>query len=432
MKRVGILILLAIVCCSPAHHNANNVLSTGPPESVGFSPKGLERIDDALNKWVADGWTNGAVAMIVRNGKVVYYKAVGDNDVETRAPMKTDGIFRIASQTKAITSVAAMMLFEEGKFSLDDPVSKFIPSFANTVVLEKFNEADTTFTSVKSNRQVTIRDLMTHTSGLAYYHPLYSKAKLEVGFDVQGDGLPAAMQRLSQLPLMHQPGERLTYGLSTDVLGYLVQIWSGRTLDKFFTEQIFGPLDMHDTYFNLPQGKSGRLVNLYLIDSTGMRKAQVSNGAEVNFPLKPKSYFSGGSGLSSTIYDYAIFLQMLLNLGEYNGQRLLKPATVQLMTTNQIGNLPVPEWDPMLGVNGFGLGFCVVNDKGSALVAGDAGTYSWGGGFTTTYWVDPNRGIIGQLYRQMEGQHIEDVDHEFKSLVYHAIQSDESSPRTEK
>ena len=421
------MILVSIgISCSSTHEGVHGVLTSGDPETEGFSHLRLQRIDTALNKWVDDGWMNGAVAMIVRDGRIVYFKSVGYNDVETKTPMKNDGIFRIASQTKAITSVAAMMLFEEGKFSLDDPVSKFIPSFADTRVLEKFNKADSTFTSVSASRQITIRDLMVHRSGLTYYHPLYAGSHLEVGFDVEGEKLSAAMQRLSQLPLMHQPGERFTYGLNTDVLGYLVEIWSGKSLDEFFSERIFGPLAMQDTYFNLPGEKSARLVNMYVVDSTGMRKAQESHGADVNFPLKKKTYFSGGSGLCSTISDYAIFLQMLLNEGVYNEQTLLLPATVRLMVTDQIGDIPVPDWDPMLGVNGFGLGFCIVNQKGSTLVAGDVGTYSWGGGFTTTYWVDPHQRIIGQLYRQMEGRHIEDIDHEFKSLVYAAIQSSES------
>jgi CubicO group peptidase (beta-lactamase class C family) len=288
-------------------------------------------------------------------------------------------------------------------------------------VLDKFNDKDTTYTSVPAKRQITIRDLLTHTSGIGYAqigskeaNAIYLKNKITAGLDVSNDELSAAMKRLGSLPLMHQPGERWTYGLNVDLLGYLVEIWSGVTLEQFFSERIFKPLDMKDTYFNLPEDKANRLVNFFMEDSTGLKKSEKVLGGDMNFPLHKKSYFSGGGGLSSTIYDYAVFLQMMLNEGEYNGKRLLGRNTVRMMTMNQIGDL-------MLGDSKFGLGFSIVTEKGSSLFPHRVGTYSWGGAFSTTYWVDPKEKMVVLLYRQMWGAHGSDIDQTFKVLVYQGI-----------
>jgi len=374
-----------------------------------------------MQDWVEKGWINGAVGLIIRNGKIAHYKSVGYNDLETKTALDKEGIFRIASQTKAITSVAVMMLYEEGKFLLEDPVSKFIPSFSNAQVLDKFNDKDTTYTTIPAKRQVTIRDLLTHTSGIGYAqigskeaNSIYAKNKITAGLDVYEGTLADAMTRLGTLPLMHQPGQQWTYGLNVDLLGRLVEIWSGMTLEEFFNERIFKPLDMKDTYFNVPEEKANRLVNFFMEDSTGLKKFEKALGGDMNFPIRKKTYFSGGGGLSSTIYDYAVFLQMLLNGGEYNGKRFLSRNTVRMMTMNQIGDLN-------LGDNKFGLGFAIVSEKGSSMMPHQAGTYSWGGAFSTTYWVDPKENMVVLLYRQMWGSHDDTVDQAFKVLVYQAI-----------
>ena len=422
MKRfIPILLsLLLIFSCSTQTEKKSKAISQTAPESAGFSSQRLARLDSTMNDWVSKGWINGAVGLVIRHGKIAYYKAKGYNDLETKTPLDKEAIFRIASQTKAITSVAVMMLYEEGKFLLEDPVSKFIPSFANANVLDKFNDKDTTYTTLPAKRQITIRDLLTHTSGLGYAtigskeaNSIYAKNNITAGLDVSNDELSAAMTRLGSLPLMHQPGERWTYGLNTDLLGYLVEVWSGMTLEDFFTERIFKPLGMKDTYFNVPQEKANRLVNFFMEDSTGLKKQQKVLGGDMSFPLRKKTYFSGGGGLSSTIYDYAIFLQMMLNSGEYNGTRLLSRNTVRLMTMNQIGDLNLDE-------NKFGLGFGVVTEKGSSLLPHQAGTYWWGGAFATIYWVDPKEDMVVLLYRQMWGSH-SDVEDKFKALVYQAI-----------
>ena len=414
------LLLLVVFSCSTNTEKLSRTITQTTPEAAGFSPQRLARLDSSMNNWVKDGWINGAVALVIRHGKIAYYKSSGYNDLDTKTPLDKEGIFRIASQTKAITSVAVMMLYEEGKFLLEDPVSKFIPSFANANVLDKFNDKDTTYTTLPAKRQITIRDLLTHTSGLGYAtigsteaNSIYAKNNITAGLDVSNDELSAAMTRLGSLPLMHQPGERWTYGLNTDLLGYLVEVWSGMTLEDFFTERIFKPLGMKDTYFNVPQEKANRLVNFFMEDSTGLKKQQKVLGGDMSFPLRKKTYFSGGGGLSSTIYDYAIFLQMMLNSGEYNGIRLLSRNTVRLMTMNQIGDLNLDE-------NKFGLGFGVVTEKGSSLLPHQAGTYWWGGAFATIYWVDPKEDMVVLLYRQMWGSH-SDVEDKFKSLVYQAI-----------
>ncbi|NDE78710.1 MAG: class A beta-lactamase-related serine hydrolase [Chitinophagaceae bacterium] len=255
--RLGLLALLQVTLCVSVLQ-AQKIEWNSTPLAAGFSQDRLKVIDARLNEWVEKGWMQGATALIIRNGKVVYHKAVGYNDLEAKVPLKKDDIFRIASQTKAITSVAIMILFEEGKLLLDDPVSKYIPAFRKQQVLASFNEADTSYTTVPAKSDITIRQLLTHTSGLGYAqigskesNAIYAKSNLTAGIGVVGDDLLSAMNRLAKLPLMHQPGERWTYGLNTDLLGCLVEVISGKTLDQFFKERIFEPLGMQDTYFTI-------------------------------------------------------------------------------------------------------------------------------------------------------------------------------------
>jgi CubicO group peptidase (beta-lactamase class C family) len=426
MKKYTLILgLQLIISCTLKTENSNQGITPSTPEAAGFSSERLARLDSSMNDWVRRGWMNGAVTLVIRNGKIAHYKSFGDNDPSARTPLDKEGIFRIASQTKAITSVAVMMLYEEGKFLLEDPVSKFVPSFANATVLNKFNDKDTTYTTVPAKRAVTIRDLLTHTSGIGYAqigsneaNSIYAKNKITAGLDVSNDELSAAMTRLGPLPLMHQPGERWTYGLNIDLLGYLVQIWSGMTLEDFFNQRIFEPLGMHDTYFNVPAEKAARLVNFFIEDSTGLKKPEKVFGGQMNYPLRKKSYFSAGGGLSSTIYDYGVFLQMMLNGGSYNGKRLLARNTVRMMTMNQIGNLPGP--DPS-SEDKFGLGFEVVSEKGSSMFPQQEGTYGWGGAFATTYCVDPKEKMVVLLYRQLWAAHNREIEQKFKVLVYQAI-----------
>ncbi len=423
MKKLLIISLATVFLVFLA--SAQKIMPFTTPEAAGFSSERLKRLDREMNEWAQKEWMQGGVALIIRNGKVAYYKAAGYNNLDTKSAMQKEAIFRIASQTKAITSVAMMMLFEEGKFLLDDAVSKYIPAFKKQQVLDKFNAADTTYTTTPAKSEITIRQLFTHTSGLGYAqigskesNAIYAKNNLTAGIGVQDNKLLDAMNRLGKLPLMHQPGEKWTYGLNSDLLGCLVEVISGMTLDDFFRTRIFEPLGMKDTYFWVPYSKMSRLVKLYREDSTGhLVKAEdkMLNGpVGPDYPLINSTYYSGGAGLSSTIFDYAIFLQMLLNNGVYDGKRLLSRNSVRLMTMNQIGDLS-------RGDDKFGLGFQIVSEKGSGRTPAQAGTYSWGGAFATSYWVDPKEKIVLLFYRQLQGSTHGDVVEKFRALVYQAI-----------
>lgn len=426
MKHILSLLLLFSVQWVFAQQKIYPVLQPGRPEAVGFSPERLARIDSNINQWVRNGRLNGAVALIVRNGKIVYHKGFGHDDSAKTRAIRNDDIFRIASQTKAITSVAVMMLFEEGKFLLDDPVSRYLPEFAKPVVLDKFNPADSSYTTVPAKSEITIRQLLTHTSGIGYAqigskeaNALFSKADVTAGIGVEtGRMLAADMKKVGKLPLMHQPGERFTYGLNTDVLGYLVEVVSGMSLDRFFKTRIFEPLGMKDTYFYLPAAKHQRLVSLYRETDGKLNRVDAEiqqNGAFlINYPATAGTYYSGGAGLSSTALDYAIFLQMLLNGGTYNGKRLLAPHTVRMMIMNQIGDLA-------RGANKFGLGFGITTEAGSAQLPTPEGVFEWGGAFSTTYWADPKENLIGIFYRQLWGSTFGEAANKFKVLVYSAL-----------
>lgn len=426
-KNVIVSVAILLLFIAPVWAQKADVLTTSDPDAAGFDANRLNRLDVAMNDWANKQWMNGGVALIAKDGKIAWYKAIGYNDIDKKEKLKSDGIFRIASQTKAITSVAIMMLYEEGKLLLTDPVSKYIPTFSKQTVLDKFNPADSTYTTVPSKRDVTIKDLLTHTSGLGYAQigskeakAIYAKSKITAGLGVKDETLLSAMTKLGNLPLMHQPGLHFTYGLNVDVLGCIVEIVSGGTLDDFFQSRIFKPLGMRDTYFALPKKKASRLVNLYSENSEGKLitgSNNLLNGpTAANYPLLNSTYYSGGAGLSSTVYDYAIFLQMLLNGGEYNGNRILGRSSVRMMTMNQIG-------DVNMGDNKFGLGFEIETVEGSTKTPSNVGTFSWGGAFSTSYWVDPKEHIVLLFYRQLQNGSHGDVVEKFKALTYQALKN---------
>ncbi len=429
MKRVLLYLWLSgmAYCTTFGQAEMHPVISATSSTVSGMAPDRLLRIDKLLQESLDNKWTNAVVALVVRNGSVAYYKSFGHDDIDNRKPMPKDGIFRIASQTKAITSVAIMILYEEGKLLLDDPISKYIPEFKNPKVLDKFYEKDTTYTTVPAKREITVRDLLTHTSGISYaqigegeLNSIYYKNKISCGLGLEMKLLSTDIKKLGTLPLLHQPGEKFTYGLNVDVLGYLVEVLSGMSLDEFFQKRIFEPLGMKDTYFYLPSEKQSRLVNLYLVSTDGsLRKSpgyfEVNGERLKDYPKAKGIYFAGGTGLSSTIWDYAIFLQMLLNDGEYNGSRILSRNGVRMMTMNQIGDLNN-------GLYKFGLGFEIVTEQSSSLLPVQHGSYSWGGAFSTAYWVDPKEKIVGLLFKQLwDDQHENELRDKFKVLVYQAI-----------
>jgi CubicO group peptidase (beta-lactamase class C family) len=417
--QAGMLILFFACSCTQTSN-----LKEAAPGTVKVSADRLVRIDRMLQQSIDSGWIAGAIGFIARDGKIIYNKSFGVNDLETKTPMRSDDIFRIASQTKAITSVALMTLFEEGKFLLDDPISKYIPEFLNPTVLDKFNEKDTTYSTFPAKREISIRDLLTHTSGIDYagigsdkMRAIYAKAGVPAGFVSEKILLAEKIKILGKLPLVHQPGERFTYGLNVDVLGYLIEVLSGENLDQYLRNHLFVPLGMNDTYFYLPSAKAGRLVkvitedqNHHLINVPATGIGSVS----VNYPLADGSYYSGGAGLSSTVKDYAIFLQMLLNKGEYNGKRILSRRTVELITSNQIGELN-------LGTDKFGLGFDITTAAGQARNGVSEGSFSWGGIFGTIYWADPKESLVCLMYIQQLPLSHSEIQEKFRVLVYQTL-----------
>lgn len=419
-KHYSILSVLLLILVAFSCKQKPVEFTESDPSAVNMSAERLSGIDNVIQQYIDSGWIEGAVGFIARDGKIVYDKAFGRSDAESDRALSKDDIFRIASQTKAITSVAVMTLFEQGKFLLDDPVSKYIPEYAHPVVLDKFNEKDTTFTTVPAKDEITIRDLLTHTSGIEYagigsptMRAIYAKYDIPGEFGSAGVRIGDKMRTLGKIPLLHNPGERFTYGLNVDVLGYLVEVWSGETLDQYFHNHIFSPLGMNDTYFYIPQEKAGRLVKV--ITEDGNRKLINASGSFVSYPLLTNgTYYSGGAGLSSTVKDYGIFLQMMLNGGEYKGARILAPRTVELMTTNQIGDL-------FVGKDKFGLGFEITTEAGQTQLGISKGSFSWGGYFGTTYWADPEKKIVGLLFINQSPLTHGDIQNKFKAMVYQAI-----------
>ena len=386
----------------------------------------LGRIDLAISTEIEAGEIPGAVALIVRNGEVVYHKSFGFADIESKTPMQTDSIFRIASMTKAITSVATMVLYEQGHFRLNDPVAKYLPEFSKMSVISGVDDEGNVTATVPATRPIKIIDLMTHASGIGYpfipskVQKSYINAGLIDGLTLKDLKLASQIKLLATQPLLFEPGSAFAYGLSTDVLGYLVEVISGKPLDQFFSDEIFEPLGMIDTYFYLPEDKAGRLVTLYNeVDDVGL-VAHKGSGTdiEVNDALYPiigaKTYFSGGAGLSSTAHDYALFLRMLLNDGEFDGVRILGRKSVELMRTGRV------DWDGD-DVPDFGLGFAVVSNLGRNGELASPGAYAWSGAFDTSYWIDPQEDLIA-VYMSQARPTSSDLSARFKTLVYQALE----------
>ncbi len=392
--------------------------------SEGMSEERLLRIDNMLDNAVNEYQIPGAVALVARNGKIVYHKAFGMADNQAGRELQKDDIFRIASQTKAITSTAVMMLWEEGKFRLDDPVSKYIPEFADAQVLDTFNADDTTYTTIPANNPITIRQLLTHTSGIGYgiidgddrFRKIYQKAGIVDLFTAENVTLEENIRKLAGLPLHHHPGERYTYSEGIDVLGYFIEVMSGMPLDEFFHTRIFEPLGMNDTWFYLPETEQDRLVAIQQKEN-GEWIYYTSEYYDPDYPVAgAQRYFSGGAGLSSTAADYATFLQMYLNMGELNGVRLLSRTTVNFMMKNQVGDLFSDS------ERGHGLAFGLINKKGeTAGGRGSAGTFDWGGYFNTQYFADPQEQVIGVLMKQTRGDTGDETSWKFRQLVFQAI-----------
>lgn len=399
-------------------------LTKATPESVGMSSERLARIDNMLKQAVSDTDLPGIVALIARNGKIVFHNTYGMADNTSGRAMKTDDIFRIASQTKAITSTAVMILWEEGKFRLDDPISKYIPEFGEAQILDTFNEQDSTYTTKPAEDQITIRDLITHTSGIGYgvidgdpkFKKIYAKAGITDLFTTENISIEESVKKLAKLPLHHNPGDKFTYSEGLDVLGYFIEIVSEIPFDEFLKTRIFEPLGMEDTWFYLPKDKHDRLVSVQNKLDGKWQKYPVTF-YDTDYPIKgAKRFFSGGAGLSSTAKDYATFLQMYLNHGELNGKRILSRTTVQSIMGNQTKDL--------FGGNSkhYGLAFGVVTTKGQdAGGIGSIGTFDWGGYFNTQYFADPKEQLIGVLMKQTQGPVNDQTGWKFRQMIGAAV-----------
>jgi len=389
-----------------------------------MSTERLERISKTVQQSIDDKRIAGAVTLVARHGHVVWFKAQGMSDREAGKPMRPDSIFRICSMSKPITSTAVMMLYEEGKFLLDDPISKYLPEFKDPKVLVKPSNGPSY--TIPATREITIRDLLRHTSGLTYnwnekLGPLYEKANVAAGLMPYDGTIGDNVKRLAPLPLLFNPGERFEYSLSVDVLGRLVEVVSGKPFDEFLRTRIFEPLGMKDTSFFPPDNKLDRLTTAYTYyDGKGLNRfpdAPITEGTfsySADYPSKgPKKLFSGGAGLTSTAEDYARFCQMMLNGGKWGNTRLLSRKTVELMTHDQLGKIG-PE-------QAFGLGFGVAGVKTPLEELGTPGSYNWGGFFFTGFSVDPKEELIIVFMGQLHPTGGLTLDRQVQELAYAAI-----------
>jgi len=400
---------------------------SGSPGAVGVSAERLARIGTVMQRYVDEQKVAGIIASVARRGQMVYREKFGYADVATGRPMEFDAIFRIMSMTKPVTSVAAMMLYEEGWFDLNTFVYEFIPAFKDLRVYA--GALDSGYETAPLAQHVTFRHLFTHTAGLSYgfntFDPIdaiYQKAGVDLAhFYAPGSklGNKELVEALVKLPLAFQPGTQWRYSLSIDVLGYLVELISGKSLDVFFRERIFEPLAMSDTGFCVPEAKLPRLATIYMTPPEG-------GLTPVPFPAytSPPSWLMGGGGLASTVYDYGRFAQMLVNGGELDGARLLSPRTVALMEMNQAPAVGVP-YDPRAGVlknagYGYSLGMRVLFDVAAAGRAGSVGEFGWDGAFVTHFWIDRKEALYGLLMLQHQAWAFP-LHQQFKALTYQAL-----------
>ena len=432
MNRTPSLSLLAgaLLLCASAF---SQELPTAKPENVGLSPDRLQRIGAAAQQSIDDKRIAGVVTLVVRHGRVAWFDARGMADRETGRPMQKDTIFRLCSMTKPIVSTAVMVLYEEGKFLLGDPISKYLPEFKNPRVLVK--PASGPSYTIPATREITIRDLLTHTSGLTYQWDAdlgkaYVDANVASGL-VQYDGTIAdSVRRLAALPLLFNPGERWNYGLSVDVLGRLVEVVSGMPLDKFLESRIFEPLGMKDTYFYLPPEKADRLAAVYTYyDGKGLGRfpdTPIVEGTLVysaDYPVSgPRKLFSGGAGLCGTAMDYARFCQMMLGGGKLGDTRILSRKSVELMSHDQLGKIS-PEM-------GFGLGFGIDGAKGPLKELGSTGSFNWGGFYYTSFNIDPREDMIIISMAQLHPTGDVSLEAEVGVLAYEALTDQAAVPET--
>ena len=410
--------LIVVLLATSAYGQALD-LPTAKPGSVGMSEERLARIEPAMQRYIDDQLVPGVITAIMRHGKLVHLSVQGEMDVAANRPMREDTVFRIASMTKPITSAALMMLWEEGRFQLRDPVADFLPEFADAKVSTTSDASGETGELVDLDRPAQIRDMLTHTAGLANNYIGNAEHYRSVMKAQPEDDLERYIKRLAGLPLNYQPGSAWQYSAATDVVGRLVEVISGQPLDVFLRERIFEPLGMPDTHFFLDEGYSERLAAQYRPREGDNRiELQDPAGSASRWISGPQKLFRGAGGLVSTVRDYLRFQQSMLNGGELDGNRILAPSTVSLMTDNHTADLPL--WLPGPGV-GFGLGYGVVRDRGDAATPLSEGAFYWGGAYCTLSWVDPEQGIVGVLMTQVRPYTHINIRQDFQVLTYQAI-----------
>ena len=421
---IGVLAAaVAVVAGAPSDLPVMDGVPTAAADEVGMSAARLERLDRVMQGYVDRREVAGVVSLVARRGKVVHFSTFGNRDAEAGAPMGHDTIFRIASMTKPVASVALMMLYEEGHFQLRDPIAKWLPEFADMQVASDATYQElgrARFRTEQASQPITVQHVLTHTAGL----PNTYRGIMKPDFDAiapqrePGDTLDAFVTRLSALPLNFHPGERWEYGRATDVVGRLVEVMSGMRFDRFLQERIFDPLDMVDTHFYLPAAKLDRFAAQYRPKEGGGLALTEAPSADSRFVREPHSYFSGAGGLVSTARDYFRFQQMMLNGGELDGVRILGRKTVDLITLNHVGDHDI--W--LVGPGyGFGLGYAVVQDPGAAAMPYSPGAYFWWGAYNTTFWVDPQEELVGILLTQLRPYTHLNIRQDLATLTYQAI-----------
>ncbi len=428
-RRAALVLSLVVLALASPRFARAEIPVAADPESVGVSAERLARLRAGVRRLVEEGRVAGVVTYVARGGRVVEHGAYGHADREAGRPMTTDTVFRVASQTKAFTSVAVMMLVEEGRIGLADPVSRYLPAFARTTVAvapPAGAPAGTPPSVVPARRGITIRDLLTHTAGIGYGGGAAAAQWKAAGiegwyFADRDEPVAAVVERMAALPMEAQPGERFVYGYAADILGVVVEKVSGRSLPDFIEERIARPLGLRDTRFYLPSEQEARLAAVYAARPDGsIERATDPRTGQGHYVRGPRAAFSGGAGLLSTARDYGRFLQMLLDSGELDGVRLLGPKTVELMTANHVGSSFAEAWPWNAGA-GFGLGFEVVEDLGRNGRHGSAGAFGWGGAYHTNYWVDPEEDLVAVVLAQLLPAGDSDLHRRFRALVYQSI-----------
>ena len=420
----AVLVVMPVgLATAPADIPQMDGLPTAEPEAVGMSSERLQRLDRVMQGYVDRDEVAGVVTLVARHGKVVHFSALGERNVESGSPMTHDSIFRIASMTKPIVSTALMMLYEEGYFQLRDPIAKWLPEFADMQVAVPSPPQERLmgrYKTIPAASPITVQQLLTHTAGLSNsYRGITQPEFLEMSAErKRHDTVADMLQRLAQLPLNFHPGEHWEYGRATDVVGRLVEVMSGQTLDAFLRERIFVPLGMPDTHFYLPQSKLDRFAALYRPNAAGKIELAEAATIESRFVAEPHVYFSGAGGLVSTARDYFRFHQMMLNGGELEGTRIVSRKTVELMTANHTGDKGIWLTGPGYG---FGLGYAVVTDLGPSGTPRSEGSFFWSGAYGTIFWVDPSEEVIGILLQQLRPYTHLNVRPDLATMTYQAI-----------